>query len=106
MARAGVFAFGVIAYVQAIRAEGVFELVESASAFGSAGILVTAVFGLFTPLGGPFAALATLVGGLVVYLAATFGGFAYPYLLSLAVSLLTYVVVGTMERVATRMRHA
>ena len=106
MARAGVLAFGVIAYVQAIRAEGVFELVESASAFGSAGILVTAVFGLFTSLGGPFAALATLVGGLLVYLAATFGGFAYPYLLSLGVSLLTYVVVGTMERVATRMRHA
>jgi Na+/proline symporter len=106
MARAGVFAFGVVAYVQAIRAEGVFELVESASAFGSAGILVTAVFGLFTSLGGPFAALATLVGGLLVYLAATFGGFAYPYLLSLGASLLTYVVVGTMERVATRMRHA
>ena len=106
LARAGVFAFGVIAYVQAIRAEGVFELVESASAFGSAGILVTAVFGLFTSLGGPYAALATLVGGLIVYLAGTFGGFAYPYLLSLGVSVLTYVVVGTMERVGTRMRHA
>ena len=106
LARAGVLSFGVIAYIQAIRAEGVFELVESASAFGSAGILVTAVFGLFTSLGGPYAALATLVGGLLVYLAATFGGFAYPYLLSLGVSVLTYVVVGTMERVGTRMRHA
>lgn len=106
LARAGVFIFGVIAYVQAIRAEGVFELVESASAFGSAGILVTAVFGLFTSLGGPFAALATLVGGLLVYLAATFGGFAYPYLLSLGVSVLTYVVVATMEQVGSRMRHA
>ena len=106
LARAGVLSFGVIAYIQAIRAEGVFELVESASAFGSAGILVTAVFGLFTSLGGPYAALATLVGGLIVYLAGTFGGFAYPYLLSLGVSVLTYVVVGTMERVGTRMRHA
>ena len=106
IARAGVFAFGVIAYVQAIRAEGVFELVESASAFGSAGILVTAVFGLFTKLGGPVAALATLVGGLVVYLAASFSGYAYPYLLSLATSVLMYVVVAVVERVSIRMRHA
>lgn len=106
MARAGVFAFGAIAYVQAIRAEGVFELVESASAFGSAGILVTAVFGLFTNLGGPVAALVTLIGGLVIYLVATFAGYAYPYLLSLATALLTYVVVAVLERVGSRMRHA
>jgi hypothetical protein len=37
VARAGVLVFGAIAYVQAIRADGVFELVENASAFGSAG---------------------------------------------------------------------
>lgn len=106
LARAGVFAFGAIAYIQAIRAEGVFELVESASAFGSAGILVTAVFGLFTNLGGPVAALVTLVGGLFIYLVATFAGYAYPYLLSLGTALLTYVVVAVLERVAIRMRHA
>jgi len=106
IARGGVFVFGAIAYLQAVRAEGVFELVESASAFGSAGILVTAVFGLFTPMGGRTAAMATLLLGLVVYLAATFSDFAYPYLLSLAASLLIYVVVSVMERVAERVRHA
>jgi Na+/proline symporter len=105
-ARAGVLFFGAVAFVQAIRAEGVFELVESASAFGSAGILVTAVFGLFTPMGGRMAALATLTIGLVVYLSTTFGGYDYPYLASLGASLLTYVTVSVMERVAERMRHA
>ncbi|HZI27058.1 MAG TPA: sodium:solute symporter family protein [Gemmatimonadaceae bacterium] len=106
IARGGVLAFGAIAYIQAVRAEGVFELVESASAFGSAGILVTAVFGLFTPMGGRLAAMSTLLFGLFVYLAATFSGFAYPYLLSIAASLLTYVIVSVMERVAERMRLA
>jgi Na+/proline symporter len=106
IARGGVFVFGTIAFVQAITAEGVFELVESASAFGSAGVLVTAVFGLFTALGGPWAALLTLVGGLVVYLTATLSGFAYPYLLSLAASVLTYVVVAVLERFALRVQNA
>ena len=106
IARGGVLVFGAIAYYQAIRAEGVFELVESASAFGSAGIMVTAVFGLFTQLGGPWAALATLVGGLFVYLAFSFSGFAYPYLLSLFVSVVTYVTVGVFERFVTRVRSA
>ena len=39
-------------------------------------------------------------------LTATFSGFAYPYLLSIAASLLTYVIVSVMERVAERMRDA
>ena len=106
LARAGVLAFGVTAFTQAISAEGVFELVESASAFGSAGILVTAVFGLFTPMGGAMAAMVTLVSGLAVYLAATFGGFAYPYLLSLAASVLTYVLVAVLEPSVRKVRHA
>jgi Na+/pantothenate symporter len=106
IARAGVLIFGAIAYVQAIRAEGVFELVEDASAFGSAGTLVTVCFGLFTSLGGPMAAMLTLAMGVVSYLSATFAGYAYPFLLSLGLSLLTYVVVAVMERVALRTQNA
>lgn len=106
LARAGVLAFGVIAYVQAVRAEGVFELVEDASAFGSAGTLVTVCFGLFTTVGGAAAAALTLVAGMVAYLAGTWGGFAYPFLLSLGLSLATYLLVAYVERVARRFRHA
>ena len=105
IARGGVLLFGAVAYVQAIRAEGVFELVESASAFGSSGLLISACFGLFTSLGGPVAAMLTIATGLVTYLSATFGGFAYPYLLSLAFSLLTYVVVAVLERFAVRVQN-
>jgi hypothetical protein len=106
MARAGVLGFGVIAYTQAVTAEGVFELVESASAFGSAGVLTAAVFGLFTRNGGPLAAILTVIFGLLAYLGGTFAGYPYPYLLSLGTSLLTYVTVAVMERLAERVRHA
>lgn len=106
LARAGVMLFGVLAYMLAIRAEGVFELVESASAFGSAGVLVAVSFGLFTTLGGPAAASATLLAGVGVYLVGVWGGMPYPFLVSLATSILTYVVVAVGERVARRMRHA
>ncbi len=106
IARAGVLAFGALAYVQAIRAEGVFELVEDASAFGSAGTLVTVCFGLFTSLGGPMAAMLTLLGGMASYLIATAAGFAYPFLLSLGLSVLTYVTTAVVERVTARVQHA
>ena len=106
IARAGVLVFGAIAYVQAIRADGVFELVETASAFGSAGTLITVCFGLFTSFGGPVTAMLTLGVGVVSYLAAAAAGHAYPFLLSLGLSLLTYVMAAVMERVGERMRHA
>jgi hypothetical protein len=106
IARAGVLLFGALAYVQAIRAEGVFQLVEDASAFGSAGTLVTVCFGLFTTLGGPMAAMLTLLTGMASYLTAAAGGFAYPFLLSLGLSVVTYVTTAVVERVATRMRNA
>jgi Na+/pantothenate symporter len=91
-ARLGVIAFGIMAYVLAINAEGVFALVEDASAFGGGGVLVTVLFGLFTRLGGARTALATLLVGALSYLAGSYGGFAYPFLLSLACSLATYLV--------------
>lgn len=106
LARAGVMAFGAIAYLQAVRAEGVFELVEEASAFGSAGTLVTVCFGLFTTFGGAMAGGLTLVAGMVTYLAASWGSFAYPFLLSLGISLATYVVTAFAERAVHRFRHA
>jgi Na+/proline symporter len=96
-ARLGVVAFGVIAYILALRAEGVFALVEQASAFGSAGVLVTVTFGLFSDRGGEMAAGATLLAGLGVYLAAVATGADYPFLMSLAASLAAYLVIATVE---------
>jgi Na+/proline symporter len=98
LARTGVMTFGLIAYVLARRAEGILELVEQASAFGSAGTLVTAVFALFTPWGGARTAIATLLVGLVTYAAASYGSAETPFLLSLAASLGTYVLGAFLER--------
>ena len=98
LARGGVIVFGVVAYFLARRAEGVFALVEQASAFGSAGVIVTVSFGLFTRLGGPATAIATLLVGTVSYLIAAYAGFAYPFILSLLLALGTYVVGSLVER--------
>jgi Na+/proline symporter len=98
IARAGVVAFGCIAYALALHAEGVFALVEQASSFGSAGVLVTVCFGLFSRIGGPQAAAATLAAGVVTYLGGVVTGFPYPFLLSLAAALAVYLIGTAAER--------
>ena len=97
VARAGVFGFGVIAYVLALTADGVYALVEQASAFGSSGAFVVICFGLFTKFGGPIAALATLIGGAISYVALSSTGFAYAYITSLALSLMAYIFIASIE---------
>ncbi len=89
---------GVVAWWLARHAEGVFALVEMASAFGSAGVLVTVCFALFTRFGGPRAAIAALLGGLLAYVAATIAALATPFLLSLAAAVTLYVGVALSER--------
>ena len=91
IARIGVLTFGAAAYLLALRADGVYALVEQASAFGSAGALVCVCFALFTSLGGPRTAAATLLAGTVSYLVANAADVTAPFLLSLAASLGTYV---------------
>lgn len=90
VARGGVLAFGMIAFAIALSAEGVFVLVEMASSLGSAGVVVTTLFALFTTLGSARTAAATLVLGLVGYLAASLAGAETPFLLSLLVALTTW----------------
>jgi SSS family solute:Na+ symporter len=97
IARAGVVAFGAVAYTLALRAEGVFALVEQASSFGSAGVLVTVSFGLFTRLGGARTAGATLATGIGSYLVGVLGAVPYPFLLSLATALGVYLVGAVVE---------
>ena len=97
VARLAVASFGLFAFVLAVRAEGVFALVEQASAFGSSGALVVVVFALFTGWGGARTAMATLLVGLVSYLVGTFGGVEAPFLASLLLSLVTYVAGSAVE---------
>jgi Na+/proline symporter len=91
-ARGGVIVFGVVAYVIALYAGGIYELVATASAFGSAGIFVVGLFGLFTTFGRAASAYAALVTGMVVWVVGEFVlAWPTPYLASLASALVAYV---------------
>jgi Na+/proline symporter len=92
MARSGVIGFGLVAYVIALGSEGILELVETASAFGSSGIFVVGLFGLFSRQGGALSAYAALITGMVVWAVGELVlGLAAPYLLSLVCALAAYV---------------
>jgi Na+/proline symporter len=100
-ARAGVAIGGAIAYTLALSAEGVYALVEEASAFGSAGIVVVVTLGLFTRLGGVWSATAALLGGIAVWILGAYVlAFPYPYITSVAAALTLYLAVALVERPA------
>lgn len=99
IARLGVILLGLIAYLLALSAEGVYALVESASAFGSAGIFIVALFGLFTPLGGAFSAGSALVAGVASWIAGHYWiDMPLPYLASLGAALAAYLLVSLWEK--------
>ncbi|MCC6696836.1 MAG: sodium:solute symporter family protein [Candidatus Hydrogenedentes bacterium] len=98
-ARVTVVILGLIAYGLAWQSGGVYELVEEASAFGSAGIFIVVVFALFGKYGGNVAAFLSLAVGGAMWI---FGSYvfevSYPYLLSLLSAFLVYVIIGWFER--------
>ena len=64
---------------------GIYELVATASAFGSAGIFVVGLFGLFSRVGGAPSAYAALVAGVVVWAAGEYWlEWSTPYVVALA----------------------
>jgi len=90
---------GLIAFAKALRSTTIHDLVETASAIGSVGLIVAALFGLFTRFGGPAAATATLVTGAVVWLAAIKLEFtSVPYVLAVAMAAVAYVGAGILLR--------
>jgi Na+/proline symporter len=101
-ARIGVAAFGVLAYFIALYAGGIYELVATASAFGSAGIFVVGMFGLFSRVGGAPSAYAALVAGVVVWAAGEYWlEWSTPYILAVASSLAAYVLAALLARRAS-----
>jgi Na+/proline symporter len=87
-----------VAYVLALHADGVHELVEEASAFGGAPVFVVALLGLFTRIGHAKSAAAALAAGTIAWLAGSYVlDLATPYLVSLAASLTAYLAVAAWE---------
>jgi Na+/proline symporter len=99
LARLGVIAFGGIAYAIALYAGGIYELVATASAFGSAGIFVVGMFGLHSRFGGAPAAYAALIVGMLVWGAGEYLlGWSAPYVTALVSALVAYVAAGLAGR--------
>ncbi|MSR12848.1 MAG: sodium:solute symporter [Gammaproteobacteria bacterium] len=97
-ARASVVSFGIIAYVLAINADGVYNLVVEASAFGSAGIFTCCVMGLTQKRGGPYTAVSSMAIGMVSYgLLAYVIDYDYAYLMSLICTFSTYCILMFFE---------
>lgn len=96
LARGGVIAFGIVASGLALSAEGVFELVELASSFGSSGLVVIVFLGLFTRWGGAAAAFAALVLGASTFVVAGAFDVRAPYLTSLAAALAAYALLSAL----------
>jgi SSS family solute:Na+ symporter len=90
---------GLLAYGLALGADSVHAMVQEASSFGSAGVLVIGAFGLFTKFGGPASALGTLGMGLFSYVVgAHWLDLEAPFLTSLLCATLTYVGLGLVVR--------
>lgn len=104
IARIAVVIAGVVAYMLALHAEGVYELVEQASAFGSAGIFTVAVVGLFSGFGGVRAAYGALLMGCGTWIVGNYIlELPLPYLTSVAAALGAYVLFAVTE---PRRQHA
>lgn len=96
-ARISVILFGAISYIIALFAEGVYHLVEEASAFGSAGLVVVVIFALYGNFGNSRSAMLSLIGGVLSYvLFAHIIELEHPFVLSLSVALLSYLAAGLL----------
>lgn len=98
LARFFVFLFGLIAYGIALQAGGIYDLVQQASAFGSAGIFVITAWGLFSRFGGPVAATASLLAGAAIWIVGSYVmDWPVAYLAALTGALVAYAAGGLWE---------
>jgi Na+/proline symporter len=96
--RLTVMALSIVAFLIALSSEGIHELVETASAFGSAGVFVATLFALYTGFGGPASAYASIVTGMLLWAAGDYlFGLTAPYLLGLSGAALAYVGVALLQ---------
>jgi SSS family solute:Na+ symporter len=99
IARAVVLVSGVSAYVIAVYGRGIYELVLTASSFGTAGILVITLLGLYSRIGKTAAAVSALVAGLVLTPLATYVlRLDAPFLTSIGGSLAAFTAGALLAR--------
>lgn len=92
---------GLLAYVIALHAEGVYDLVRDASAFGSGAVFVVFVFGMYSKFGTARSAVSALLSGSLVWIIAHYAfAFDLSFLAATASALLVYLVVAVLEQPA------
>ena len=96
--RLTVMALTVVAALISLSSESIKELIETASAFGSAGVFVAALFALFTRVGGPLAAYVSVAAGVLVWAGGKYVlGLSTPYLAGLLAALVGYLGAALLE---------
>lgn len=91
--RIAVVGSGIVAYLLTLSEASVWDLVIESSGFGSAGIFVAVVFGLYSRIGGSASALTSLAVGVLVYMwAAYVQGIEHPFVASLAAAFAGYLI--------------
>lgn len=94
LSRGVVLLSGVVAYLLAVYSTGIYDLLEQASSFGTAGILVITLCGLWFRFGDSRASFACLLTGLCTTpIAEHFFEVESPFLASILASLLVYLIV-------------
>jgi Na+/proline symporter len=87
-----------VAFLISLSSEGIKELVETASAFGSAGVFVTTLFALFTRIGGAHSAYVSVAAGMLVWAGCKYAlGLGVPYLLGLLSAFVGYLAAAMVE---------
>ncbi|MDI6698823.1 MAG: sodium:solute symporter family protein [Candidatus Saccharicenans sp.] len=96
--RTAVIITGLIALTIALSGNRIYDLVLLAAAFGTAGVLVITMFGLYSKLDSQKAALVTLVGGLVLTPLFQLGlRFKAPFLLSVLSCVVIFVIAALLS---------
>jgi Na+/proline symporter len=96
--RMTVMVLSIVAFVLAITSQRIKDLVETASAFGSAGVFVTSLFALFTRFGGPTSAYASVAAGMLVWAGGKYVlDLSAPYVMGLLAALVAYVGMAAFE---------
>ena len=97
--RITVMVLSIVAYLLSVTSNRIHDLVETASAFGSAGVFVASLFALFSRFGGPVAAYASVAAGMLVWAGGKYAlGLTAPYLCGLLAAGISYVVAAMFER--------
>lgn len=99
VARLFVILAAICAYAIAHFSSGIYALVEMASSFGTSGLLIITLLGIWTKFGGPWAGATALIVGAAFYnLGDYWLEFESPFLSAILASLIGFIIVGLIEK--------